>query len=109
MPKKTRQEKIIASLRRQLNVQQTHSVAIKATTKTTAEISPPKKEAGITYQPISPKKYQETAVGYTIDHSHVVTDLKKIFFITILAAVFEGILYFLINLNGFAQIARMGK
>lgn len=108
MPKKTRREKIISKLRRELQAQQANS-AITATPdlpsvntdvnrKVNRDINPVITNR-IKFQPKPANQNQYAATSYTVDHSHVVYDLKKIFFITALAILFEAILYLILNPN----------
>lgn len=101
MPKKTRREKIITKLRRELTTQKSNSTPAGLQFQKLPKTEPqPANSNRLNYQPKLNYLNQTSTSSYTIDHSHVVWDLKKIFIITVLAVVFETLLYFLINLNG---------
>lgn len=98
MPKKTRQEKIIANLKRQISIQNKPTVSTATATATSI-----KNEIKPFNNPYKIQLNKQAAIntnqqtGYLLDHSHVVKDLKKIFLISIIAVIFEGLLYFLMQ------------
>lgn len=110
MPKKTRREKIITKLRRELMTQKTNpATADLQLQKLPKTESQPVNSNRINYQPKPNYLNQVSTSSYTIDHSHVVRDLKKIFTITVMAVIFESLLYFLINMNGLNSLGMIFK
>ncbi len=96
MPKKTRQEKIIAELRRKLETTKAQGLA--TTPKTTSpveekQVLPDYHLPGQSFS--SPKT--TTSLPSTID---IMKDLKKTFFLSGLAISFEVIVYWLTELGG---------
>lgn len=89
MPKKTRSQKIIASLRKQLQTQETVRQAVTRETlveKATPTIAEPELERPAAFS------------------SFILSDLKKSLFLTLLAISLEFVLYYLLELGGFERL-----
>ena len=110
MPKKTRREKIITKLRRELMAQKTNpNPGVLHTEKLPQTERQPVVSNQINYQTKPNYINQTNTTSYLIDHTHVIDDLKKIFTITVLAVIFESLLYFLINMNGLNPLGMIFK
>lgn len=99
MPKKTRKEKIISQLRRQLqnNQQPAQNSSVEEKRKSFAySIKNTLLEQNMLNTPRESIRSLKENI-YTLDHSYVLSDLKRIFGFTFIALVVEFILFFLIN------------
>lgn len=85
MPKKTRREKIIAQLKRQLQKQNIQNIDKTIFVKQKEIITIP-----------LPQATHRSHVDYGT-YNYVFADLKRISFVTLLALVFEGFIYLILN------------
>lgn len=88
MPKKTRSQKIIANLRRQLTVKEKNLKIEKSAVS----------EKSLTTQPPLQHEQQQKVPFF------VINDLKKSLFLTALAISLELVLYYLLELGGFGKL-----
>lgn len=96
-PRKTRQQKIIAELRRKLTVRQDLSIERDETPKSHEE------KVRISLPLVSPSAIVQTA---RLNYSYVFSDFKKAGFLTLFALAFEFVLYWLFERGGIHLIRR---
>lgn len=97
MPKKTRQEKIIAELRRKLETTKAQGLETTPIMTKPAEEKKVSSDYRLPDRPVSSPKTQVLTLQSTTD---IMRDLKKTFFLTGLAISFEVIVYWLTELGG---------
>jgi uncharacterized membrane protein len=112
MPKKTRQEKIIAQLRRQLQSQNT--IATGQQKSLSQIIQPTRKKSAVNSYSLNhvafdTQNHKNQKPIDPVNHDYALSDMKRIISITLLAFIFEIALYFFMNLNGFSKFLQIFK
>jgi hypothetical protein len=95
MPKKTKKEKILASLHRKLRQADSASNIVKSQNSTTSNLSRHTVTSSFQYKENSVPKVQ--TLIFKADYTYVKHDLIRITIFTSMAIIAQGVLYFFLN------------